>query len=209
MFQGLFVALVTPFTPEDRVHREKLRSLVDFHVQQGTRGLVLCGTTGESACMDVEERKEVLDTAIQEASGRLQILAGAGARSTRRTIENVKAARQTGADGVLVVTPYYNRPNQDGLHDHFMAVAESCEIPVMLYNVPSRTGVDLLPETAARLSEAPNIVAIKEAKPDIDRLTELVSCCGDRLDVLTGHDPNLLPALSVGCPARPFSRAVP
>ncbi|MBU0754429.1 MAG: 4-hydroxy-tetrahydrodipicolinate synthase [Planctomycetes bacterium] len=199
MFHGLFVALITPFTSDDTIDRVKLRSLVDFHLEQGTSGLVLCGTTGESGCLDADEWTEVLDVAVQAASGRLQVIAGAGARSTRETVKNVKTAWKTGADGVLVVTPFYNRPGQEGLFHHFRAVAETCDVPVMLYNVPSRTGVDLIPDTVARLSETPNIIAIKEAKPDIDRLTELTSCCGDRLDVLTGHDPNLLPALCVGC----------
>jgi 4-hydroxy-tetrahydrodipicolinate synthase len=199
MFQGLYVALVTPFTHDGSVNRDALRRLVQFHIEQGTDGLVVCGTTGESACLSAEEQAEVLDLAMSEAAGRIKIVAGAGARSTRRTEKNVKAAREAGADGALVVTPYYNKPGQEGLYRHFRAVAECCDIPIMLYNVPSRTGVDLLPETVVRLAELPNIKAIKEATADIDRLTNLVRLCSDKIDVLSGHDPNLLPALSVGC----------
>lgn len=199
MFQGLYVALVTPFTHDGNIHRDVLKRLVQFHVEQGTDGMVVCGTTGESACLSAEEQAEVLDLAMREAAGRIKIVAGAGARSTRKTVENVKAAREAGADGALVVTPYYNKPGQEGLYRHFLTVAECCDIPIMLYNVPSRTGVDLLPETVVRLAELPNIAAIKEATADIDRLTDLVRLCSDKIDVLSGHDPNLLPALSVGC----------
>jgi 4-hydroxy-tetrahydrodipicolinate synthase len=199
MFQGLNVALVTPFTQDDHLDLPKLRRLVRHHLEQEADGLVLCGTTGESACMTPEERVRVVETAVEEASGRLKIVAGAGARSTRETVNAVRAAHRAGAEGALVVTPFYNRPSQEGLYAHFAAVADASEIPIMLYNVPTRTGVDLKPKIVERLSRIDNLVAVKEARPDLERLTELVDRCGDRLHVLSGHDPNLLPALVVGC----------
>lgn len=198
MFRGLYVALVTPFDDRGGINETRLKELIGFHVREGTDGLVLCGTTGESACLTPEERERVMETAVQEAAGRLKIVAGAGARATDRTVQNVRRFMEIGADGALVVTPYYNRPGQEGLYLHFRQVAEAGEIPIILYNVPSRTGVDLLPDTVARLADHPNIVAIKEARPDIDRITELVARCGDKIDVLSGHDPNLYPCLSVG-----------
>ena len=198
MFRGLYVALVTPFSETGEINTPKLEELVEFHVKNGTDGLVVCGTTGESACMTRDELGLVTRTVAKCAAGRLKILGGAGARSTRETIENVHAVREAGVDGALVVTPYYNRPNQEGLYRHFASVAEAAGIPVMLYNVPSRTGVDLLPDTVARLAGIENIVALKEAKADIDRVTELVAKCGKEIDLLSGHDPNLLPFLSVG-----------
>jgi 4-hydroxy-tetrahydrodipicolinate synthase len=199
MFQGLHVALVTPFTDHGEVDLEKVETLVKHHIEEGTDGLVLCGTTGENPCLTDTERQEILEAAVASAAGRIQIIAGAGARSTPKTVANVKAVREAGADGALVVTPFYNRPGQEALEHHFRTVAETCDLPLMLYNVPARTGVDLLPETVARLADHPNIAALKEAKADLDRLSELVLVCEGRLDVLSGHDPNLLPALSAGC----------
>lgn len=199
MFEGLYVALVTPFTEDDKVNIEKLKELVAFHVRQGTDGLVLYGTTGEGGCLDGREQSQILETVINEASGKLKVIAGCGVRSTRQTVLNVQATRDAGADGALVVTPFYNRPCQEGLYQHFRTAAEAVNLPIMLYNVPTRTGVDMLPETVKRLSELPNIVAIKEARPDTDRLTTLVTECGKTMDVLTGHDPNIMPALTLGC----------
>ncbi|MFH2001398.1 MAG: 4-hydroxy-tetrahydrodipicolinate synthase [Planctomycetota bacterium] len=199
MFEGLYVALVTPFTNDDTVNTAKLKELVRFHLRHGTDGLVLYGTTGEGGCLNSTECSLILDTVLEEASGRIKVIAGAGSRSTRQTLINIQDSKKAGADGALVVTPFYNRPNQEGLYRHFLKVAEEGGLPIILYNVQVRTGVDLLPETVMRLADVPNIVAIKEARPDTDRLTELVMGCGDRLNVLTGHDPNLLPALSVGC----------
>jgi 4-hydroxy-tetrahydrodipicolinate synthase len=199
MFQGVHVALVTPFDCNDEVDLAKVAALVEHHCAKGTDGLVLCGTTGENACLSADERRALLEAAIERAAGRLKIIAGAGARSTTRTVANVQAAKESGADGALVVTPFYNRPGQDAMERHFRTVADACGMPLMLYNVPARTGVDLLPETVARLADHPAIVAIKEARPDLDRLSELVLRCGDRVSVLSGHDPNLLPALSAGC----------
>lgn len=198
MFHGLYVALVTPFTPDGALNTEKMGELVDFHARHEVEGLVVCGTTGEASCLDEEERKQVLDCVVKAARGRLKVVAGVGDRSTDQTIANLHAAEQAGADAALVVTPFYNRPGQEGLFEHFAAVAHAGSIPIMLYNVPSRTGVDLDPGTVARLAPLPGIRAIKEAKSDIDRLSELVLRCPE-IDVLSGNDPNLLPALSVGC----------
>ncbi len=198
MFQDLYVALVTPFSSDGSVNIGKLKEMVRFHAEAGTEGLVLCGTTGEAACLTQEERTLVIETVAGEARGRLKIVAGAGARSTKETIELVAEVTSAGAEAALVVTPFYVRPGPEALFAHFEAVAEESKIPVMLYNVPSRTGVDLPPDTVARLAELDKIAAIKEARPDIDRITELGVLCKGKIDVMSGHDPNLLPALSAG-----------
>jgi 4-hydroxy-tetrahydrodipicolinate synthase len=198
MFHGLYVALVTPFKPDGTLNTSKTKELVEFHAANEVDGLVVCGTTGEASCLDAGEREEMLESVIQAAGGKLKVVAGVGDRSTRQTMANVQAASETGADAVLVVTPFYNRPGQEGLFEHFATVAQASPIPIMLYNVPSRTGVDLDPAIVARLAPMPGIQAIKEAKADTDRLSDLVLRCPE-IDVLSGHDPNLLPALSVGC----------
>lgn len=199
MFHGLYVALVTPFNSDGSLNEDKLRELVDFHVESGTDGIVPCGTTGENpSYYSWDEHYRIVETVVSQAAGRLKVVAGAGTNSTTRTIENVRRIHEIGADGALVITPYYNKPNQIGLYNHFCKIAESSPLPLMLYNVPSRTGTDLMPETTARLSEQKNIVALKEATGSLERASTLVRLCGTKIDIISGDDANTLPILAVG-----------
>jgi 4-hydroxy-tetrahydrodipicolinate synthase len=199
MFRGLYVALVTPFKEDGSLNEEKLRELVGFHIEAGTHGLVPCGTTGENPAMrDWDEHFRVIEIVAQEAHGRLRIIAGAGTNSTARTVANLKRLGNLGVDGALVVTPYYNKPTQEGLLAHFRAAAAASPVPIVMYNVPSRTGVNLLPETVARLAEEENIVALKEAAGSVEQASWIVRVCGDRLVVLSGDDGLTFPFLCIG-----------
>ena len=195
MFQGSFVAIVTPFK-DNQVDETALRNLVKFHIENGTNGIVPCGTTGESPTLSYEEHNKVIDIVIDEVNGKVPVIAGAGSNSTSETIMFTKHAKEAGADGVLLITPYYNKPTQEGLYQHFKAVTDEVDIPVVLYNVPGRTGVNLLPETVARLFEIPSIVAIKEATGSIDQASQILSLCD--ICVLSGDDSLTLPMISVG-----------
>ena len=196
--RGVFPALVTPFTKEGELDEAALRRLVRFclpHVD----GFVPCGTTGENpSFLTWEEHFRVVEIVVREARGRLKVVAGAGTNSTTRSLENVRRAEDIGADGALLITPYYNKPSQIGLYNHFRKIAESCSIPLMIYNVPSRTAVDLHPETAARLAELKNIVALKEASGSVERVSTVVRLAGNAIDVLSGNDADTLPILAVG-----------
>lgn len=199
MFRGLYVALVTPFHQDGSLNEDKLRELVNFHVEEGTDGLVPCGTTGENpSFLSWDEHFRVIETVVSESAGRVRIVAGAGTNSTTRTLENVRRVQEIGADGALVITPYYNKPSQIGLYNHFSTIAENCSLPLMLYNVPGRTAVDMQPETVARLAEFKNVVAVKEATGSVERASTLVRLCGDKIDVISGDDANTLPILAVG-----------
>ncbi len=199
MFHGLYVALVTPFHTDGSLNEDKLRELVDFHVKSGTDGLVPCGTTGENPSFySWDEHYRIVEIVVRQAAGRLKVVAGAGTNSTTRTVENVRRIHEIGADGALVITPYYNKPNQIGLYNHFSKVAENSSLPLMLYNVPGRTGTDLMPETTARLAEHKKIVAIKEATGSVERASTLVRLCGGAIDIISGDDANTLPILAVG-----------
>jgi 4-hydroxy-tetrahydrodipicolinate synthase len=186
MFSGSIAALVTPMTDAGQVDRDAWVRLLDWHGEAGTRAVVVAGTTGESATLTAEEFSWLLSSAVERLSGRLGILAGTGLPCTARSVERTRLAASLGADAALVVTPSYNRPSQRGLEAHFLALADASPIPVVLYNVPSRTAVDLLPETSLRLAEHDNIVAIKEAVGDADRTATLI---GGGMCVLSGDDP--------------------
>jgi len=199
MFRGLYVALVTPFHQDGSLNEDKLRELVNFHVKEGTDGLVPCGTTGENpSFLSWEEHFRVIETVVSEAAGRVKVVAGGGTNSTTRSLENVRRIEDIGADGALVITPYYNKPSQIGLYNHFSTIAENCALPLMLYNVPGRTAVDMQPETVARLAEFKNVVAVKEATGCVERASTLVRLCGAKIDVISGDDANTLPILAVG-----------
>ena len=185
-FRGSYVALPTPMAGEG-LDLEALRGLVDFHLARGSDGLVVAGTSGEAATLTDQERARVLETVLERACGRLPVLAGVGTNATRTTLEHARAAQAAGADGLLVVTPYYNRPSPEGLFRHFAAVAGSTRLPIVLYNVPSRTGCDLKPPTVARLRSAfPHIVAIKEASGTLARIHELAASCD--IALIAGED---------------------
>jgi 4-hydroxy-tetrahydrodipicolinate synthase len=198
VFRGSLVALVTPFDEDNRVDYAALKSLIDFHVAQGSDGLVIAGTTGESATLATEEHVELIGRAVEIADGRLPIIAGTGSNSTAQTVNLSVAVSDTGIDGYLVVVPYYNKPVQEGLYRHFSAVADAVDKPVILYNVPGRTVADLLPETVGRLSEHGNIVAIKEATGDIQRLRDIQSVVPPEFGLLSGDDFTVLPFIEQG-----------
>ena len=198
MFRGSIVALVTPFTDGGEVDHAALDGLVEFHLEQGSDGLVVAGTTGESATLTRQEFRELLQAVVRRVDGVVPVLAGTGSAATTAAVEQSRQAAELGADGLLVVTPYYNRPPQSGLEAHFTAVAEAVNLPLVLYNVPSRTAVDLLPATVARLATHPRIVGIKEAKRQPGRVEELVALCGDGFTVLSGDDPSCLSAMQSG-----------
>ena len=180
------------------VDEEKLRSLVEFQIENGTDAIVPCGTTGEASTLDFDEHYRVIEIVVQQVNKRIPVIAGTGSNSTKEAIELTAHARKIGADGALLVTPYYNKPSQEGLYRHFKAVAEAVALPQVLYNVPGRTSVNLLPETVARLAEIPNIVAIKEATGSLQQASEVLALCGDKLDVLSGDDFITLPMMACG-----------
>jgi 4-hydroxy-tetrahydrodipicolinate synthase len=197
VFHGSFVAIVTPFR-NGRVDEAKLKELVEFHVKNGTDAIVPCGTTGEAPTLSHEEHKRVVEVVTKAAAGRVQVVAGTGSNSTAEAIELTEHAKKAGADGVLMVCPYYNKPTQKGLIAHFKAVAERVNIPIILYNIPGRTGVNMLPETVATLAEVPNIVAIKEASGSLEQMTEVITLCREKMTVLSGDDTLTLPLMAVG-----------
>ena len=198
MFEGSFVALVTPFKDDESLDESKLKELLEFQIEGGTDGIVPCGTTGESPALSDEEHNRVVDLTVQTVEGRAPVVAGTGSNSTTRTLHATEHAKAAGADGVLIVTPYYNKPTQNGLYAHYMKIADSVDIPIIIYNVPGRCGTDILSETVARLAEHPNIVGLKEATGQLNRASEVISMCPDDFDVLSGDDVNTLPILSVG-----------
>ncbi|PKM37752.1 MAG: 4-hydroxy-tetrahydrodipicolinate synthase [Gammaproteobacteria bacterium HGW-Gammaproteobacteria-10] len=188
MIQGSIVALVTPMTENGSIDKDSLKKLVEFHIDQGTDSIVAVGTTGESATLDEDEHCDFIQSVVDYAGGRIPIIAGTGANSTTEAIELTNRAKEAGADACLLVTPYYNKPTQEGLYLHFKAVAEAVDIPQILYNVPGRTACDMLPETVARLSVIDNIVGIKEATGKLERVKRLRDLCGDTFALYTGDD---------------------
>ncbi len=196
-FRGAFVAIVTPFI-DGKVDEQGLRDLIEFQISNGTHGIVPCGTTGESATMSHEEHHRVVDITIETVNGRVPVLAGTGSNSTAETIELTKHAKEAGADGALVITPYYNKPSQEGLYQHFKAVAEAVDIPMILYNVPSRTSINMLPATVARCAAIKNIVGIKEATGDLNQVSEVIRLCPDDFAVMSGDDFTSMALVAVG-----------
>lgn len=188
MFRGSLVALVTPMTESGEVDHVAFGRLLDWHGREGSDGIVIAGTTGESATITVAETAELLQIAVQRIAGRIPVIAGTGSNSTAEAIERTRAACEIGVDGVLVVTPYYNRPPQEGLYRHFSLVADAASVPLVLYNVPSRTACDLLPETVERLAAHPQIIGIKEATGSAARGAEILARCGDDFLLLSGDD---------------------
>ena len=195
--KGAMVAIVTPFK-DGRVDEYGLVRLIEFQIDNGIDAIVPCGTTGESATLSYKEHERVIELTIDAVKGRVPVIAGRGTNSTEEAISLTKAAKKAGADAVLLITPYYNRPTQEGLFFHFKEIAKEVDIPQILYNVPSRTGVNLLPETVARLSKIENIIGIKEASGSMRQVTEIIDMCGDDFVVLSGEDMNNFPIISVG-----------
>ncbi|MBD3343839.1 MAG: 4-hydroxy-tetrahydrodipicolinate synthase [Chitinivibrionales bacterium] len=196
--KGCYVALVTPFLSDGAVDEDGLRSNIEFLISKGVSGVVPCGTTGESATLSWEEHNRVVDIAIDEAKKRVQVIAGAGSNNTAESIKAARHAREQGADAILCITPYYNKPTQEGLFQHYKVITDEVDIPVVAYNVPGRTGTNLLPETVERLCELQNVVAVKEASGDVGQISEIHRRCGDRLTILSGDDGLTFPIIACG-----------
>ncbi|MFV9689642.1 MAG: 4-hydroxy-tetrahydrodipicolinate synthase [Desulfobacteria bacterium] len=197
MIRGAIVAIVTPFR-DGKVDEEGLRNLIEFQLENGTDAIVPCGTTGESATLDHAEHKMVVETTIDAVHGRVPVIAGTGSNSTAETIELTKHARSAGADAALVITPYYNKPTQEGLFQHFKAVSDACSFPMVVYNVPGRTSVNMLPATVARTAELDDVIGIKEATGSMQQASDIISLCGDKITLLSGDDFTAFPLLSIG-----------
>lgn len=191
------VALVTPFK-DGKIDEKSLRDLVEWHISAGTDVLVPCGTTGESATLSHEEHDRVIRIVVEQAKKRVKVLAGAGSNATEEAIRLTREAKKSGADGALSITPYYNKPTQEGLYRHFKAIATAAGLPLVLYNVPSRTGVNMLPETVSRCAKIDNIVGIKEASGNLVQVLEILRQCGDNFDVISGEDALNFPIMACG-----------
>jgi 4-hydroxy-tetrahydrodipicolinate synthase len=198
MLKGSIVALVTPFK-HDKIDEASLKNLIELHIKNGSSGIVPCGTTGESATLSFEEHESVIEIVVKQVKNRIPVIAGTGSNSTAEAIMLTKHAQKSGADGSLQVAPYYNRPTQKGLYEHFKAVANAVTIPIILYNIASRTGVNIEPETVAKLArDCKNIVGIKEASGNLEQMSRLKLLCGKKFDLLSGDDGLTLPVLAIG-----------
>jgi 4-hydroxy-tetrahydrodipicolinate synthase len=197
MFKGSLIPIVTPFK-EGKIDEEGFRSLIEFHITKGTDAIVPCGTTGESATLTHGEHEKLIDLCLEAVNHRVPVIAGTGSNSTAEAIKLTTYAKKAGADGALLITPYYNKPTQEGLYNHYKAIAEAIDLPLILYNVPSRTGVNMLPETVARLSEIPTIVGVKEATGSLHQICDIIHLCGDKCSVFSGDDFTNYPILAVG-----------
>jgi 4-hydroxy-tetrahydrodipicolinate synthase len=197
MFKGAIVAIVTPFK-KGKVDEASLRKLIEFQIKNGTDGIVPCGTTGESSTLSHEEHDRVIEIVIDAVKKRVPVIAGTGSNSTAEAIQLTRHAYKAGADGALMVAPYYNRPTQEGLYQHYKAVAEAVPIPIIIYNIPGRTGVNINPDTLARLARIKNIVGVKEASGSIKQMSDVISLCGPNFDVLSGDDLFTLPLMAMG-----------
>ncbi|NQT23696.1 MAG: 4-hydroxy-tetrahydrodipicolinate synthase [Candidatus Omnitrophica bacterium] len=196
MFSGSYVALVTPFKENGAVDEKKFEELIEFQIKNGTSGLVPCGCTGEAATLRHEEQKALIKLAVEIVDKRIPVVPGTGSNNTDEALELTRCAKKSGADGALLITPYYNKPTPEGQYRHYAKIAEETKLPLMLYNVPSRTGISMLPETIARLSKIKNIVAIKEASGSLDQISRILSLCD--ITVLSGDDSLTLPMMAVG-----------
>ena len=197
IFEGCGTAIATPFN-ENGVNLEEFKRLVEFQIKEGVDAIIVCGTTGESSTMTKEEKVATIECAVKTANGRVPIIAGTGGNNTAEAIRMSKLAEDIGVDGILLVTPYYNKSTQAGLVAHYTAIANAVKLPVILYNVPSRTGINIAPETCLELSKVENIVAVKEASGDLSQVAKIAHLCGDNLTIYSGNDDQILPILSVG-----------
>lgn len=197
IFEGSGVAIITPFT-ENGVNYEKLKELLEWHVAEGTDAIIICGTTGEATTMTLEEKKETIKFTVDVINKRIPVIAGTGSNNTLASIELSKYAESIGVDGLLVITPYYNKTNSKGLYKHFEAINNSVNIPIILYNVPSRTNVNITPKALLELSNLSNVVAIKEASGNISQVAEMMALCKDKIDLYSGNDDQIVPIMSLG-----------
>jgi 4-hydroxy-tetrahydrodipicolinate synthase len=197
MFRGAMVAIVTPFK-DGRVDEAALRNLIEFQIANGTHGIVPCGTTGESATLSFQEHERVVEITVEQVNKRIPVIAGSGSNNTEEAVRLTQHAKGAGADAALMISPYYNKPTQEGLYRHFKKVAESVDIPIILYNIPGRTAVNMEPDTIARLATIDNIVGVKEATGSMKQVTDIIARCGDGFDVISGEDYLTFPLLCVG-----------
>ncbi len=197
-FRGLFTALVTPFKENGELDEEGFRKNIDFQISEGIDGIVPVGTTGESATLNSEEHKKVIEIAIDQAKGKVPVIAGTGSNSTTESLEYTKHAKDAGADAALMISPYYNKPTQEGVYQHFKKVAETVDIPIILYTVPSRTMVNIEPATTKRLTEIPNIIGIKDATGNLNQVSQEILDCGEKFAVISGDDSLNLPIVALG-----------
>ena len=198
VFTGAGVAIITPMKANGEVNYEKLGEFIDYQIENSTDAIVICGTTGEASTMSQEEKQDLIKYCVKVVNKRIPVIAGIGSNNTKAVVENEKFAQRVGVDGLLAVTPYYNKTTQDGLIAHYKLIAENTDLPIILYNVPSRTGVNILPETYFELSKIKNIVATKEANGDVSSIIKTKYLCGDNLNIYSGNDDQILPVLSVG-----------
>ncbi len=198
MFRGSIVAIVTPFDREGNFDEETFRQLIEFQIENGTDAIVPCGSTGEAATLDHRGHTEVIRACVEQVKKRVPILAGTGSNSTSEAIELTRAAKEAGADGALLITPYYNKPSQEGLYQHFKTVAEQVALPQMLYNVPGRTGINLTVDTTVRLAELPNVIGLKDASGGVNQAGEILARTGEEFAILSGDDALTLPFMAVG-----------
>jgi 4-hydroxy-tetrahydrodipicolinate synthase len=197
VFEGTYTALVTPFSA-DGIDYPALRRLIDAQVAAGVQGVVPCGSTGESATLSHDEHERVISAVVEHVAGRVKVIAGTGSNSTRESVRLTRWAKEHGADGALLIAPYYNKPTQDGLRAHYETVADGVDLPLIVYNIPGRSAVNIAPETMAKLAEIPHIVGVKEASGSLDQVSRIVQLCGSKLTVLSGDDSLTLPIMSVG-----------
>ena len=195
--KGIYTALITPFSGE-MLDEEAFKKMVEWQISEGVDGIVPCGTTGEASTLSYEEHERVIELAVNVAKGRIPVIAGTGSNSTKETIELTQVAKNLGVDGALLVAPYYNRPSQDGLYRHFKTVAESVDLPMVLYNIPTRTGVNMLPDLVARLAAVPNIIGIKEASGSLQQVADIFRLTKGEFSIISGDDNLFLPMMSVG-----------
>ena len=198
IFKGCATAIVTPFNEDNEINFDKFKRLINFQIDNNINAIVVCGTTGETSALSCEEKEELIKYCVKVVNKRVPVIAGVGSNNTRLVIENEKYAEKVGADGLLVVTPYYNKTTQQGLIEHYKIISENTNLPIILYNVPSRTGIDIRPETYLKLSKIKNIVATKEASGDISKILKIRSLCKDDLNVYSGNDDQIIPILSLG-----------
>lgn len=198
IFKGCGTAIITPFTKDDKVDFEAFGKLIEYQISEKVDAIIVCGTTGEASTMTLDEKKETIQFAVQKVNKRIPVIAGTGANCTKSAIEMTKYAESIGVDGALVVTPYYNKTTQAGLIAHYSAIAKETNLPIILYSVPSRTGVNILPSTCVELSKISNIVAIKEASGNLSQIAEISHLCGENLHIYSGNDDQITPILAVG-----------
>lgn len=198
IFKGVGTAIATPFDGYNNINYEEFGRLIEFQINNEVQAIIVCGTTGEASTMSKEEKQGLIKYCVEKVNGRIPVIAGVGSNDTKAVIENIKYAEKIGVDGLLIVTPYYNKTTQVGLIQHYELIASECKLPIILYNVPSRTGVDIKPETYLELSKIKNIVATKEASGDISKIAKIKSLCGDNLNIYSGNDDQILPVLSLG-----------